>query len=116
MTVAVFIELQILLILILILILGIPEFYEILNGSRGIPGEVYGFQSCEPSIFYRISNVVHGVCVDIFWNRSLKVVKKAVVGHQNRRKTPFVSSLNESLVHFCRIYSRRRDCMLFSTF
>ena len=26
------------------------------------------FQSCSLRIFYRISNVVHGGCVDIFWN------------------------------------------------
>ena len=31
------------------------------------------FQSCSPSISYRISNVVHGGRVDIFWNSPLKL-------------------------------------------
>ena len=55
--------------------LGIPEFCKILNGFAGIPikihkilGEFMEFESRSPSIYYRISNVVHGGCVDIFWN------------------------------------------------
>ena len=47
--------------------LGIPEFYKILNGFAGIPikihkilGKFMEFQSSSPSIYYRISNVVHG--------------------------------------------------------
>ena len=55
--------------------LGIPEFCKILNGFAGIPikirkifGKFMEFQSGSPSIYYRISNVVHGGCVDIFWN------------------------------------------------
>ena len=53
---------------------GFPEFWKILNGVGGIPikihkiqGEFMEFQSGSPSIYCRISNVVHGVCVDIFW-------------------------------------------------
>ena len=55
--------------------LGIPEFCKTLNGFPGIPVKIYNilgkfmdFQSCSWSISYRISSVVHGVCVDIFWN------------------------------------------------
>ena len=54
---------------------GIPEFCKILKGFAGIPikihkmlGKFVEFQSDSPNIYYRISNVVHGVCVDIFWN------------------------------------------------
>ena len=54
---------------------GIPEFCKTLNDFRGIPvknsqnlGKFMDFQSTLLSIFYRISNVVHGGCVDIFWN------------------------------------------------
>ena len=54
---------------------GIPEFCNTLNGFRGNPvkvhkilGKFMKFQSCSPSIFCRISNVVHWGCVDIFWN------------------------------------------------
>ena len=46
---------------------GIPEFCKILNGFPGIPvkihkilGKFLEFQSGSPSIYYRISNVVHG--------------------------------------------------------
>ena len=53
----------------------IPEFCKTLNGFYVIPvkihknlGKSMDFQSCSQSIFYRISNVVSGVCVDIFWN------------------------------------------------
>ena len=45
---------------------GIPEFCNTLNGFRGIPVKIdkisvkfRDFQSYSPSIFYRISNVVH---------------------------------------------------------
>ena len=55
--------------------LAIPEFCKILNGFTGIPIKILKisrkfmkFQSGSTSICYRISNVVHGVCVDIFWN------------------------------------------------
>ena len=44
----------------------IPEFCSTLNGCRGIPvkiqkilGKFMDFQSCSPSTFYRIFNVVH---------------------------------------------------------
>ena len=54
---------------------GIPEFCKNLNGFPGIPVKIYkilgkfvDFQSYSLSISYRISNVVHGGCVDIFWN------------------------------------------------
>ena len=54
---------------------GIPEFGKILNGFAGIPIEIHKilgkymeFQSGSLSIYYRTFNVVHGVCVDIFWN------------------------------------------------
>ena len=59
-------------------------WFKILRNSRisqkfewfpGIPVKIYkilgifvDFQSCSLSISYRIPNVVHGVCVDIFWN------------------------------------------------
>ena len=39
---------------------GIPEFFKILNGFPGIPGKFMEFLSGSPSIYYRISNVVHG--------------------------------------------------------
>ena len=46
---------------------GIPEFKKIFNGFAGIPikthkilGKFMEFQSGSPSIYYRISNVVHG--------------------------------------------------------
>ena len=52
---------------------GIPEFCNTSNGFRGIPVKIHkiwrkfmDFQSCSLNIFYRISNVVHGVCVGIF--------------------------------------------------
>ena len=60
---------------------GIPEFCKTLNEFPGIPvkipkiggggGEFMEFQSGSPSIYYRISNVVHWGCVDIFWNSPL---------------------------------------------
>ena len=57
---------------------GIPEIYKILNGFPGIPVHVHKiwrkfmeFQSSSPSIYYRISNVVHGGCADIFCNRPI---------------------------------------------
>ena len=47
--------------------LGSPEFCKILKGFAGIPikihkilGNFLEFQSGSPSIYYRISNVVHG--------------------------------------------------------
>ena len=50
--------------------LGIPEFCKILNSFPGIPVKGHKilekfteFQSGSPSIYYRISNVVRGVCV-----------------------------------------------------
>ena len=53
----------------------ITEFCKILNGFPGIPvkihkilGKFLEFQSDSPSICYRISDVVHGGGVDIFWN------------------------------------------------
>ena len=52
---------------------GIPEFWKILNGFSGIPikihkrlGKFMEFQSGSMSIYYRISNVVYGMCVWIF--------------------------------------------------
>ena len=46
-----------------------------LNGFPGIPVKIYkilgkfmDFQSHSLGNSYRISNVFHGVCVDIFWN------------------------------------------------
>ena len=61
---------------------GIPEFCKTLNDFRGIPvkihkilGKVMDFQSTSLSTFDRISNVVHGVCVDIFWNSPIYVLK-----------------------------------------
>ena len=60
---------------------GIPEFCKILNGFAGIPikihkmlGKYMEFQSGSLSIYYRISNVVHGGCVDIFWNSPVEIV------------------------------------------
>ena len=57
---------------------GIPEFCKILNGFPGIPvkihkifGKFMDFQSGSLSIYYRISDVVHQMCVDIFWNSPL---------------------------------------------
>ena len=57
---------------------GIPEFCKTFNDFRGIPvkihkilGKFMDFQSSLLSIFYRISNVVHGWCVNIFWNSPL---------------------------------------------
>ena len=53
---------------------GIPEFCKTLNDFREIPkilGKFMDFQSSSLSIFYRISNDVHGRCVDIFWNTPL---------------------------------------------
>ena len=54
---------------------GIPEFRKTLNGFSGIPVKInkileifMEFQSDSPSIYYRISNVVHWGYVDIFWN------------------------------------------------
>ena len=51
---------------------GIPEFCKTFNDFRGILvkirkilGKFMDFQSSSLSIFYRISNVVHGGCVDI---------------------------------------------------
>ena len=59
----------------------IPEFCKALNDFRGIPvrihkilGKFMDFQSSSLSIFYRISNVVHGGCVDIFWNSTARVL------------------------------------------
>ena len=53
----------------------ISKFSKIMNGFPGIPvkthkilGKFMRFLSGSPSIYYRISNVLHGVCVDIFWN------------------------------------------------
>ena len=53
---------------------GIPEFCKTLNDFRGISVKIHkilrkfmDFQSILLSIFYRISNVVRGGCVDIFW-------------------------------------------------
>ena len=47
--------------------LGILEFCKVLNGFAGIPikihkiaGKFVEFQSVLPSIYYRISNVIHG--------------------------------------------------------
>ena len=52
---------------------GIPEFCKTFNDFGGIPvkihnilGKFMDFQSSLLSIFYRISNVVRGVCVWIF--------------------------------------------------
>ena len=52
---------------------GIPEFCNILNDFPGIPvkrhkilGKFMEFQSGSPSIYFRISIIVHRVCVDIF--------------------------------------------------
>ena len=46
---------------------GVPQFCKILNGFAGIPIKIHKilakfmeFQSGSPSIYYRISNVVHG--------------------------------------------------------
>ena len=57
---------------------GIPEFCKILQGFTGIPikihkmlGKFMEFQSGSPIIYDRVSNVVHGGCVDIFWNGPL---------------------------------------------
>ena len=62
---------------------GIPEFCKILNGFPGIPVKIHKIwrkfmeiQSGSPSIHYRISNVVHGRCVDIFWNSPMYPRKK----------------------------------------
>ena len=42
------------------------------------------FQSGLPTIYYRISNSVHGVCVDIFWNSPLWMkVKMCVKNFKN---------------------------------
>ena len=63
--------------------LGIPEFCKVLNGFAGITikihkilGKFVEFQSDSPSIYYRISNVVHWGGggrggLDIFWNSPL---------------------------------------------
>ena len=55
--------------------LGNSRFYKILNGFPGIPVKTdkilekfMEFQSGSPSIYCRISNVIHGGCMDIFWN------------------------------------------------
>ena len=48
-------------------------FLEIWSKFTKFWGKFMDFQSCSPSISHRISNVVHGGCVDIFWNSSLKV-------------------------------------------
>ena len=54
---------------------GIPEFRKKLNGFPGIPVKIYkilgkfvDFRSYSLSISYRISIVVHGWYVHIFWN------------------------------------------------
>ena len=54
---------------------------KILNGFPGIPVKIHKLlgkflesQSGSPSIYKRISNVVHGGCVDIFWNSPLHVI------------------------------------------
>ena len=54
---------------------GIPEFCKTFDDFHGIPVKIHkilvkfmDFQSSLLSIFYRISNVVHRGCVDIFWN------------------------------------------------
>ena len=55
--------------------LGNSRFWKILNGFPRIPvkihkilGKFMEFPSGSPSIYYRISSVVRGGCVDIFWN------------------------------------------------
>ena len=50
---------------------GIP-YFEWFSWNSGQNSQ--NFQSCSPSIFYRISNVVHRGCEDIFWNSPLSVV------------------------------------------
>ena len=59
---------------------GIPEICKILNGFPGIPVKIHKisrkfmeFQSSSLSVYYKISNVVHGGCVDIFWNNPLQL-------------------------------------------
>ena len=59
---------------------GIPEFCKTLNCFPGILvkiqkffGKCKDFRSGTASIYYRISNVVHGACVDIFWNSPMPV-------------------------------------------
>ena len=61
---------------------GIPEICNILNGFPGISIKIHKilrkfmeFQSNSPSIYYRVSNVVHGGCVDIFWNSPMTLVQ-----------------------------------------
>ena len=65
---------------------GIPGFCKTFNDFRGIPvkihkilGKFMDFQSSLLSIFYRISNVVHGGCVDIFWNSPIDWIRNQII-------------------------------------
>ena len=78
---------------------GIPEFRKNLEGFPGMLVKIYkilgkfvDFQSYTPSISYRISIVVDGVCVDIFWNSPMQWVK---IAHSF---LPSVSNLFHSIV------------------
>ena len=70
----------------------IPEFSKtewfFWNSSQNSQnlGKFIDFQSCSPSIFYMISNVVHGGGggVDIFWNSPMQFQNRA---KQNKQKT-----------------------------
>ena len=68
---------------------GIPEFCKTFNGLRGIPVKIQkvwrkfmDFQSGSPSICYKISNVVHGERVDIFWNSPIPQGEKEYLLYQ----------------------------------
>ena len=68
MTVAVFVGFQTLLTIILGNSTILKDFREILVKIYKILEKFMDFQSCSLTIFYRITNVVHWGCVNIFWN------------------------------------------------
>ena len=103
---------------LLIQILRNSRLTQKLHGFPRIPVKIYkilqkfvDFQSNSLSISYRISNVVHGRCVDIFWNSPLTIRSGAVKGHQDQvvvyahglGQGPFMPGLDLDPLSNCRI-------------
>ena len=77
---------------------GIPEFCKTFkNDFHGIPVKIHkilrkfiDFQSSLLSIFYRISNVVHGAYVDIFWSSP---IQHEFFGQNRSGTEPFLANI-----------------------
>ena len=89
---------------------GIPEFFITLNDVSGIPFKIHkilekfvDFQACSLSIFYRISNVVHGEFSEIAQYISIRQTERTLrerFGEHRRNLTNKLTNKSGVAEHF----------------